>query len=56
MEVPAKLAAFGVVLALSLAGGAALGAAVGPIDVDGSPSHTEPMTPATSVPSHEEGH
>ena len=62
MKVHTKLAAFGVVLGLSFAGGAALGAVVGPIDVGGSPSHSEPMTPSTpstpstSVPAHEGGH
>ena len=55
MNVPVKLGAFGLILALCFAGGAALGAAVGPIDVGGSPSHDEPMTPSTSVPAPDDG-
>ena len=60
MSVPAKLGAFGVVLALCFAGGAAVGAAVGPIDVGGStaPEHQpEPAhDPAPEPVDHEGGH
>ena len=58
MNVPAKLAAYGLVLALCLGAGAAVGAAVGPIDVGGASDHApEPTTP-TPVPhsGHQEGH
>ena len=38
VNVPAKLGAYGVVLALSLLGGAAAGAAAGPIDIGDPPA------------------
>jgi hypothetical protein len=45
MKAPAKLAAYALVLAIATGGGAAVGAAVGPIDVggesDGGPSHDD---------------
>ena len=54
MRAPAKLAAYGAVLAIALGAGAGLGAAVGPLDVGGDgdepathTSHTTPTTPAT---------
>ena len=44
MNVPLKLGAFGRVLALCFGAGAAVGAAVGPIDVGGAPTPAhEPM-------------
>jgi len=39
VSAPAKLGAFGLLLATALGGGAALGAALGPIDVDDPAAH-----------------
>ena len=52
MRAPAKLAAYAVVLAIAVGGGAAVGAAAGPIDVGGEPDHPTHSTgdPATDVP------
>ena len=44
MNAPTKLAAFGAVLALSLAGGAAVGSAVGPVDVGEPATHDDDHT------------
>lgn len=58
MSAATRLAAFGVAAALALTGGAALGAAVGPIDPadppprhSPAPGHSAP-TPARSAPTH----
>jgi hypothetical protein len=48
MSAPARLATFAVAALLALAGGAAIGAAVGPVD-DPAPAHT-PTTTTTSDP------
>jgi hypothetical protein len=60
MNAPTKLAAFGLVLVLSFAGGAALGEVVGPVDVgepQDHPSDTTPVEPGpTSTTAHEGGH
>ncbi len=49
MNAGAKLGAYGLVLAAALGGGAAVGGAAGPIDVDDAPAHDqhdgEPMSP-----------
>ncbi len=52
MRAPAKLAAYAVVLAIAVGGGAAVGAAAGPIDMGGEPDHPTHSTgdPATDVP------
>lgn len=42
MRTSAKLGAYGLVLAAAFGGGAALGTAVGPIDVGGGTSHESP--------------
>ena len=41
MNAGAKVGLFGLVLAVIFAAGAAVGAAVGPIDVSGSDAHTD---------------
>ena len=58
MNAPAKLAAYALVLTIAMGGGAAVGAAVGPIDVggdnDGEPGHQmepEPDTDPATDPS-----
>ena len=46
MSVPARLGAFGLVLAAALAAGLAVGAAAGPIDIGGDPhppDHDSPL-------------
>lgn len=50
MSVPARLAGFGAALVLLASGGAAVGAAVGPLDVDGGTTedHTGPHPAATT--------
>lgn len=51
MSAPAKLGAFGAVLGLALAGGAALGEAVGPIDVgEPAPHAMDEASTATELP------
>ena len=59
MNAPAKLGLFAVVLATALGVGAALGAAVGPIDVGTDPTHEaeehEPVDGATTT-THLSGH
>ena len=51
MSAPARLAAFAVAALLALAGGAAIGAAVGPVD-DPGPVHTPSTTTAHTGTSH----
>jgi len=51
MSVRAKLAAFALALVGAFAGGAALGAAVGPIDVS-----DDPVTEGPASSEHDEGH
>jgi hypothetical protein len=55
MSVHARLLAFAAAMILAFGAAAAVGAAVGPIDVgDPTPNHTdEPVAPATS---HPDGH
>ena len=53
-NVPVRLAAFAVAALLALAGGAAIGAAVGPIDEPG-PTHA-PTTPQPTTTSVHGGH
>ena len=56
MRAPAKLAAYAVVLAVVTGGGAAVGAATGPIDVGGDEAHdTHPGTEAPSAPAEPAG-
>ena len=45
MNAGAKLGAYGLVLAAALGGGAALGGAAGPIDVDDAPVHDQHEDP-----------
>ena len=52
MSVPAKLGAFGFVLAAAFAAGLAVGAAAGPIDVGDDTQHA----PAHDVPMDEDTH
>ncbi len=58
MNVPTKLGAYGVVLALCLFGGAAAGAVVGPIDVGDPPAKAAGPegTPTTPTSTHPGGH
>lgn len=51
MKPPAKLAAFGAVLAVVLAGGVGLGAAIGPLDAGDEPAHAMTEMSSTSTTS-----
>lgn len=53
-NVRARFAAYAVVLALALAGGAAAGAAVGPIDTGDDPEHPAHPTAGEPTPSIED--
>ena len=57
MSAGARLAAFGVAALLALGGGAAIGAAVGPIDPpDPAPHHPPATTPRpTATTTHDHG-
>jgi hypothetical protein len=51
-----KLAAFALVLAAALGTGAAVGAAVGPIDVGGRAEHSDVPTGETPATNHDSDH
>ena len=56
MSIRTRLAAYAVVLAVALAGGAGLGAALGPIQTGDTDHPSTPSSPSTSPPAHGGGH
>jgi hypothetical protein len=54
MRTPAKVAAFALGLTAVFSAGVGVGAAVGPMDAEPSPAHTDEPAPSTSHP--DDGH